>query len=599
MKQLFCILLLICGVARAEATSPIRVDQFGYMVTMPKIAFWVDAVRGFNAGPSNPPPERLYLVNAATDEAVSTMQPVLQNEGRVHEHSGDRIWQLDFSHVQEAGRYFIADSRGRVRSWEFRIDQGAVFKDLLRQALRTFYYQRCGLAKQGHLNDSACHLGPGQDAECTHFGGESGTCDLRGGWHDAGDYNKYVGYVYPAVKSLLNTYLMHPALWREMDLDIPESGNGVPDILDEVKWGLDWLLRMQVRQSSDRKKRGGVRYLVSSELAGGAYYREHINKPASQDRGRRAYLGVAGQSTTAAASLFAYGAYVFRQAGISDYADELERAALLAWQWAENNPGQIDSRFPKQADLAASNGHLYGDSKVALLEAALYLHLLTGDAKFAAYARTHYRAALRNEDGKISEHLGPALLYYTFGQGADRDIAQSLQNDYQAIWIDNEFYHANREDPYLNPNYGGAWWGSHGTVCSLAYKVAYGEILGHSELALARSVVAGSLGYIHGRNPMDLVYLTNVGAYGAEHYLDRIYHSDRQIAQRPPPGFLPGGPNPKAGGGQTPLSAQPALKAFDPAMRIEPTYEYFEGQLAIQAHYVQLLSAAMALFAVP
>jgi len=130
----------------------------------------------------------------------------------------------------------------------------------------------------------------------------------------------------------------------------------------------------------------------------------------------------------------------------------------------------------------------------------------------------------------------------------------------------------------------------------LAYKAGYGEILGHSELAVSRLAVAGSLGYIHGRNPMDLVYLTNMGAFGAERSLDRIYHGDSQISRRPPPGFLPGGPNPKISGGRTVLSGQPALKAFDPSMRTEPAYEYFEGQIALQAHYVQLLTAAITLF---
>jgi len=194
------------------------------------------------------------------------------------------------------------------------------------------------------------------------------------------------------------------------------------------------------------------------------------------------------------------------------------------------------------------------------------------------------------------QHMGPALLYYAFAPNADRDLARAIQNDYQAVWIDNRFYHANREDAYLNPNYGGAWWGSHDTVCALAYKVAYGDILGHSKLPLAHRVVAESLGYIHGRNPLDIVYLTNVGRYGAERYLDRIYHSDSQISRRPPPAFLPGGPNPKMSGAPTALSNQPALKAFDPSMRTEPAYEYFEGQIALQAHYLQLLTAAITLF---
>lgn len=596
MKRIILSLFLLSGIIRANDTSLIRVDQLGYMAEMPKLALLIDPVRGFNAHQRYEPSTRLYLIDAATGEAVHAMRPTLKNDGKVHENSGDRIWQLDFSDFKRTGRYFIEDPERRTRSWEFSIDQGAVFKEVLRQALRVFYYQRCGISKSGHLNDHECHLGPGQDAECRDYAGDLGTRDLRGGWHDAGDYNKYVGYAYPAVKSLLSAYLMNPQLWQEIETGIPESSNGVPDILDELKWELDWLLRMQVRDPSDPANDGGVLYLVSSELSGGDYYHEHTNKPASEDRGRRVYLGVTGESTAAAASLFAYSAYVFKQAGFPDYAMQLGQAALLAWEWTENNQEQLHTTFQNKDDLAASNGNLYGSVDVALLEAALYLHLLTGDAKFAAYARSQYRRALRDERGQVSKDLGPALLHYTMAHHADRDIARSLQNDYQAIWIDNKFYHANRDDPYLNPNYGGAWWGSHDTVCSLAYKAGYGEILGHSKLALSRSIVAGSLGYLHGRNPMDLVYLTSMRAYGADHSLNRIYHGDSRISRRPPPGFLPGGPNPKITGGSSALSNQPALKAFDPTMRTKPAYEYFEGQVALQAHYVHLLSAALTLF---
>jgi hypothetical protein len=566
------------------------------MAAMPKIALLVDPVEGFNAAQAYRPSQRLYLIEAATGQAVYEMVPRLQNEGEVDEDSGDRVWQVDFSEFTRPGRYFIEDPDQRVRSLEFVIDDGRLFKQVLREALRVFYYQRCGIAKTGHMRDRACHLGPGQDIACVDYDGRLGTRDLRGGWHDAGDYNKYVGYAYPAVKSLLNTYLMNPRLWQEIDLGIPESSDGTPDILGEIKWGLDWLLRMQVQDPSDQRNDGGVLYLVGNDLLGGDFYQYNVGKPASEDDGRRVYLGVTGQSTAAGASLYAYGAYVFKQAGFIEYARDLEHAALAAWNWTANNPRQFDSHFKKKADLAASNGQLYGSSRVALLEAALYLHLLTGDPKFSEYGRREYLRALRDDKGQISRYLGPALLYYTFDPDADPGVARSIQNDYQVIWIDNKFYHSNREDPYLNPNYGGAWWGSHDTVCSLAYLVSYGEIWGHSRLPLARSMVAGSLGYLHGRNPMDLVYLTSMRELGAERFLERFYHGDSQIAQSPPPGFLPGGPNASIDNGRTILARQPPLKAFDPSMQVEPAYEYFEGQIALQARYVQLLAAAITLF---
>ena len=68
--------------------------------------------------------------------------------------------------------------------------------------------------------------------------------DVSGGWYDAGDYNKYTNWTAEYVVDLLRAYRERPEIWTD-DYDIPESGNGVPDILDEVKWGLDWLVKMQ------------------------------------------------------------------------------------------------------------------------------------------------------------------------------------------------------------------------------------------------------------------------------------------------------------------------------------------------------------------
>src|SRR5258708_12120828 len=127
----------------------------------------------------------------------------------------------------------------------------------MKHALRAYYYQRAGFEKKREFAgrawaDKASHLGPGQDPESRpwHEGrplnpfAKSLIKDLRGGWYDAGDFNKYTSWAARYIIVLLQAYEEHPQAFSD-DYGIPESGNGVPDILDEVKWGLDWLVRVQ------------------------------------------------------------------------------------------------------------------------------------------------------------------------------------------------------------------------------------------------------------------------------------------------------------------------------------------------------------------
>jgi hypothetical protein len=89
----------------------------------------------------------------------------------------------------------------------------------------------------GDWTDGASHLGTQQDLDCRLVTNAipSTSKNLKGGWFDAGDYNKYVNFAYEPIHDLLLAYVERPYVFGD-DYNIPESGNGVPDILDEVKW---------------------------------------------------------------------------------------------------------------------------------------------------------------------------------------------------------------------------------------------------------------------------------------------------------------------------------------------------------------------------
>jgi len=250
--------LLACGqsvtgeaASAAEPTPHIVVDQFGYLPDLEKRAVLRNPQRGFDARQNYTPSPRIQLINAANGQVVFEAAPRAWRRGATHGQSGDQAWIFDFSSVTQRGRYIVRDPQARIDSYPFEISP-SVYTPVLKAAFKSLYYQRAGYPKKAPFaaagfQDGASHLGAGQDGETRSFfdkGNAASARDLRGGWYDAGDYNKYTNWHANYLITLLHSYEENPRVWGD-DFGIPESGNGVPDILDEVKWGLAWLERMQ------------------------------------------------------------------------------------------------------------------------------------------------------------------------------------------------------------------------------------------------------------------------------------------------------------------------------------------------------------------
>ena len=239
----------------------IAVDQFGYMPDMTKVAVISDPQQGFNAGESYTPGSTLEVRTWDSNTVVYSGSPVAWSNGVTHAQSGDRVWWFDFSGVTRWGEYYIYDAANDARSARFRIAHD-VYEDVLKQAARMYYYQRRGAAKtvpyaDARWTDGTNFMGPLQDSHCRLITNPTLATekDLRGGWFDAGDYNKYVTWTDSLFSDLFFAYRQNPLIWPD-DWNIPESGNGIPDLLDEVKWELDWLLRMQNSNGSVLTKMG-------------------------------------------------------------------------------------------------------------------------------------------------------------------------------------------------------------------------------------------------------------------------------------------------------------------------------------------------------
>ncbi len=542
---------------QVPVTGFIVVDQFGYRPEAQKFAVIRDPVTGFDAAESFEPGEIYDLVDARTGRIVLRGSPVVWNAGNEDPSSGDRAWWFEFSSVRDDGEYYVLDRRKNLRSPVFKISTD-VYRDILRHAVRTFFYQRAGFPKEARFAgeawaDGASHLGPLQDRNCRLYSrpdDPSTEKDLHGGWYDAGDYNKYTNWTASYVIQLLRAFTEAPSAFTD-DFGIPESGNGIPDLIDEVKWGVDWLTRMQ-------NPDGSLLSIMGLSHA----------SPPSAARGPSLYGSASTSATLSGAAAFAYAAKVFGSLGdpaLDAFAAGLVQRAEQAWDWAEANPNQI---FRNNDSSAGTGGLGAGQQEtddygrlVKKLEAACYLFEVTGKNRYreffdANYTRTHMMQwwfVYPFEQG-----IQDVLLYYGTIPGATPAVVENIRQVYETGMngMDNLPGYRSGVDPY-RAHIKDYTWGSNSTK-SLQGMVfhslwTYGF---RQELAEeGRRAAEGYLHYLHGTNPLGLVYLSNMGAFGAEKSVSEFFHSwftdgsprwDRvgESLYGPAPGFLTGGPNP-------------------------------------------------------
>jgi endoglucanase len=534
----------------------IMVDQFGYLSTLNKVAVLRDPVVGYDAADAYTPGTTLQVVNTATNTVVYSGAPVAWQNGATDTSSGDRAWQFDFSAVTAPGTYQIVDPGKKVRSYTFEIGDN-VYRKVLVQAVRMFFYQRLGQARSvanagAKWADGASNLGPGQDPQARRFLDKTNPAterDLRGGWADAGDFNKYTSWAAGYTQELLDAYRQNPTVWTD-DFNIPESGNGIPDLLDEAKWGLDWLKRMQNPDGS----------VLSIVGVGGA-------SPPSVDTGPSYYGDANTSATLAAAAAFAEGAKVLGSLNnpvMNIYAADLLQRAKNAYNWALANPNVV---FQNSDPASGTSGLGVGQQetgdegrKLLRMHAAIKLYAATGDAAYRPYIDANYTLGQMFRHWSLSGFsAGDArpLLYYASLPGATPSVAADIRGRYQDLMgrsnYDNWGAIDSQRDPY-RAQIGSYTWASNATKANagtLFTEEAYYGI-GQRTAAQSNNAAADYLHYLHGVNPFGKVYLTNMYAFGAKNSVNQIWHTwffdgtkwddAKTSLYGPAPGYLVGGP---------------------------------------------------------
>jgi len=602
----------LCFIAQTNiATSNfIKVDQFGYLPNATKVAVISNPQTGFNAEQSFTAGTTYQVRNWQNGSVVFSGSPQSWNGGATHTQSGDKGWWFDFSTVNTIGSYYIYDVSNNVRSYQFNINDD-VYSPVLKAATRMFYYNRCNFAKQAPyaepgFTDGVAFSNQLQDGNSRYVFDKNNAAtekDLSGGWFDAGDFNKYVTFADRVMHDLLSAYQENPNVFTD-DFNIPESGNGIPDILDELKWELDWLMKMNNTDGSTHLKIGSQNYS------------ENTATPPSSNTDPRYYGPTCTSAAISVAGVFAHASKVFATIpAFNTYAQQLRNKAINTWNYV------VPFINSNQLDTACDNGEIIsGDAdwdaatqRKKALKAAIYLFDLTGSNTYHQFiitnANTIAAAQISNAYWDVYEMpLNDALLLFSSLPNANTELKNAIRNSLSGAVAgnSNNFFGFTNADLYraFMPN-NAYHWGSNLT------KAGYGVLntvlvnnnINAGNQAAYQLKAAEQLHYFHGVNPLNLVYLTNMKCYGAENSVSEVYHqwfldgsdwdSSLTSLYGPAPGYVPGGPNKDFSlSSPTPPAGQPAQKSYANFNTGFPTnsWEITEPAIYYQSIYVRLLA---------
>lgn len=531
------------------ATERIKADQIGYKNHSVKIA---------------------VVPEVGTDDfeiydvaASKTVYKGKLSASKEWEYSKTTVKLADFSDFSSDGIYVVRCS-GAKDSYPFAIGSG-IYDDLAAKAMKSYYYARCSEEiKSEFAGKYARPLAHPDNKIKIHKSAagpkrkEGDIVSSPGGWYDAGDYNKYIVNSSISVWEILNTVELFPEYCKNQNLNIPESGNSLPDIVDEVLVNLRWMLTMQ--DPAD----GGVYHKLTALGFNGMIMPQ-------DDKDERYMIK---KSTTAAldfAAVCAKASRVLSKYGteLPGLSDTLKNAAVSAWLWAQKNPEILYDKNPEGVLTG-----MYNDTEIRdeFTWSALEMTLLTGDK--------NYLKSIKNEDF--------AFKVPSWDSTSCLGVASVLNSQKNKELFDAEFYDFIKNgfvalaDGILNNYENSAYatpltfypWGSNSVAANqgLILVTAY-NITGNTKYIEAAEA---DLHYILGRNPLDYCYVTGFGGNPVKNIHDRRSVADGIAA--PVQGYLCGGPYAHAGGDV----ADSLYKSDAPAMRyVDNHNSYTTNEIAI------------------
>lgn len=435
--------------------------------------------------------------------------------------SGDHVRVAEFSRITQNGVYYVQNELGE-KSHCFRIGQD-VYRAIQNDMAKALYYQRCGCELQeayaGVYRHPVCHA-----HKAVLWADRGVEKEVSGGWHDAGDYGRYISPAAVAVGHLLYAYQLFPDSFKD-SLNIPESGNGVPDVLNECRYELEWMLKMQDEE-------GGAYHKLTSE--------RHADFIMPQEDHAQFYLfPVSSMATADYAASMALASRVYR-AYDGAFADRLWTAAKKAYGWLECHPEYVGFRNPESCNTGEYDDVCDLDER---LWAAAEMLVTTGEAKYQEQIDKLLKEDLTKTDFGWTDVSGFAALAIladqshraSTGSAADLRSAVLAEADRLVnVAAQSGYGVAMEPEDYV--------WGSNMVVLNRGMLLVLAALVTGQEdrKSIYEQTALAQLDYLLGKNAVDYSYVTGYGEHAYRNPHNRPTECDG--IELPMPGWVSGGP---------------------------------------------------------
>jgi peptidoglycan/xylan/chitin deacetylase (PgdA/CDA1 family) len=433
-KSLIVFILFLAGFTLKSA-EVIRINQLGYLPKSIKVAVFISSEnRDFTS---------FTVHNSISDELIFTGKTESKTG---HEWGMKSAYRLNFSKLEKAGGYYI--KVGQTKSPNFRINAD-VYDGTADFILNYLRQQRCGF--NPFLRDS-CHLHDGIIIDHPTRTGEF--LDVTGGWHDATDYLQYSTTSVNTVYQMMFAYQRFPEIYGdEFDASGLPGSNGIADILDEIKWGLEWMLKMNpalgemYNQIADDRDHVGFRLPVGdkADYGLGEYRPVYFvtGKPQGLAKFKNQSTGVSSIAGKFASG-FALGAQVFQKSD-PEFSELMKQKALDAWEFALSDTGYSQT-------TCNVSPYYYEEKNFAddLELGAAQLFQLTGENKFLKEAE--YWGKQEPVSPWIKNDTAGHYESYPFINLGHHFLIQNEKKDFAKFYKDglNLLFERGKNDPFFN-----------------------------------------------------------------------------------------------------------------------------------------------------
>jgi len=512
-------LLALCCICYFTLYGQVKVNQVGFYTRAPKKAAVI----------AEPNVKTFKIVTEAGKEVYKGQlsQPVQSK------NSSLSVCQADFTKLTKPGKYRLV--AGEQKSGVFAIGDN-VLNPVAKAVLKGYYYQRASepldakyagrWARPAGHPDTQVEVHPSAASQQRPAGT---IISSPGGWYDAGDYNKYIVNSGITVGTLLSAYEDFPEYFRKLNVNIPETGNGIPDLLNETLYNLRWMLTMQ--DPND----GGVYHKCTNASFDGMVMPGVTKAPRY----------VVQKSTAAAldfTAVMAQASRIFAKfpKELPGLADSCLQAAKQSWNWALQNPNILYNQMEmnKKYQPAVSTGD-YGDFRLddEWFWAATEMYATTKDSTYKAKAKEY-----ENDKWQIPSWGQVYMMgIYTMIRIKDAEFTSEFTKKLLAI-ADNlvASISTNAFGVVMGQNRSDFVWGSNSVAANQGVLLINAYLLTHNKKYLDAALTNAD--YLLGRNAIGYSFVTGIGYKSVMHPHHRPSVADG--IDDPVPGLLSGGPNP-------------------------------------------------------